>query len=235
MSKLRYRFALTYILATSILIGWSFLSYADEFHKPPYNFFFGNHLDTHQETRLKKKRNQPVSLTGFFYIVLTGEIDPDSELPIAEHPSDNQCVDEADSVDCVVGWVVAGLPGHAKFLYHTGVNGEDHPVWMVNRVDIPQPGSFTHFHWITNTSSDPRAGTVPAACNKINAGQLEDSVPTATDVVCPGWFLEIEAVAEFAFRHGNEVVPVYPGLDNTTHLNLVTNYQAELEITPSRP
>jgi len=102
---------------------------------------------------------------------------------------------------------------------------------MVNRVDIPQPGSFTHFHWITTTSSDPRAETVPANCDVEMAGQLEDN---AENVVCPGWFLEIRAVRRFAFEHGGEMVPVRPGIDNATHLNLVTNYPEMLGITSTR-
>jgi hypothetical protein len=116
--------------------------------------------------------------------------------------------------------VIKAEPGETKFLYHNGVNGDDHPVCMVNRVDIPQPGSFTHFHWITTTSSGPRAATVPAACDRNNASQLEDQPPTAVDFTSPGWFLQITAVEEFAFQHGNEVAPVCSGIDNASHLNL---------------
>jgi hypothetical protein len=49
-----------------------------------------------------------------------------------------------------------------------------------------------------------------------------------------GWFLEIEAVMEFAFQHGIEVVPVYSGMDNATHVNLVTNYAEVPGITYTR-
>ena len=134
----------------------------------------------------------------------------------------------------MVGWLINAVPGEAKFLYHNGLNGDDHPVWMVNRVDIPQPGSFTHFHWITTIGSDPGATTVPAACDKNNAGQLEDQAPAAVDKTCPGWFMEIKAIKKFAFDHGGETVPVNPGIDNATHLNLVTNYAEVSEITPTR-
>ncbi|MGD8616471.1 MAG: hypothetical protein PVI91_12520, partial [Gammaproteobacteria bacterium] len=34
-------------------------------HAYPYTFLFGNHIDTHQETRL----NKDGSLDGFFYVV----------------------------------------------------------------------------------------------------------------------------------------------------------------------
>ena len=249
MNKTKYRFTLIYLLAIFTFNPWSVTAFADDFHDAPYNFLFGNHIDTHQETRLKKKSGNPVRLSGFFYIKFTGEIDPDSELPIAVHPSGSECEDEKDreedrkkdrqkdreedGVDCVVGWLIKAVPGKAKFLYHNGVNGDDHPVWMVNRVDIRQPGSFTHFHWITTASSDPRADDddFPVQCDVEAAGELENN---AENVECPGWFLQIKAVKKFAFRHGGEVVPVRPGINNATHLNLVTNYAEVSGITDTR-
>ena len=243
MKLTRYRLILIYLLAIFIFNPYSVTTFASDFHEAPYNFLFGNHIDTHQETKLKMKRGQPVSLKGFFYIIFTGEIDPVSGLPIARHPrgaaQNEACGDGNDddfyrdfdnddeSIECIVGWKMKGIIGEAKFLYHAGVNGNDHPVWMVNRVDIPQPGSYTHFHWIGADSNDPRAPSeVPVECDVDMAGQLDNN---AEDIVCPGWFLQIKAVEKFAFKHGNEVVPVRPGIDNATHLNLVTNYAVVLE------
>jgi hypothetical protein len=208
---------------------------ADEFHGKPYDFFFGNHIDTHQETKLKNKKGELDSLNGFLYVIDTGDTTHDG-LPIYRHPRGaNEGEECGVNVDCEVGWKIRAVPGEAKFLYHSGVNGNDHPVWMVNRVDIPQPGSFTHFHWVTPSGSDPRADdeTFPEECDVEMAGQLEDK---AENVTCPGWFLEIKAQMDFAFEHGNEVVPVRNGDDNATHLNLVTNYRVVLkpEITPTR-
>jgi hypothetical protein len=208
---------------------------ADDFHQEPYDFLFGNHLDNHQETKLKLKKGDPDSLKGFLYIIDTG-LFTDEGLPIYRHPRgagvEPSEVCGLDPIDCEVGWKIKAVPGAAKFLYHSGVNGEDHPVWMVNRVDMPQPGSYTHFHWITRNSSDPRAATVPEECNVASAGQLENR---AEDVECPGWFLEIKAdKKKFAFQHGNEVVPVRKGDDNATHLNLVTNYAEVWGITETR-
>ena len=127
-----------------------------------------------------------------------------------------------------------GKPDVAKFLYHSGVNGDDHPVWMVNRVQISQPGSFLHFHWIGRESTDPKAGSVTKECDKINAGDLEVQAPSAVDVTCPGWFLQIRAVRRFAFEHGDEMIPVRPGIDNKSHLNLVTNFNNDVIITGTR-
>lgn len=225
----------------------------ENFHDEPFDFLFGNHIDTHQETRLTidKATGLPKRLFGKFYVIFTGETDSVSGLPIARHPRglseehDERC---GISVDCTVGWIMRGIPGAAKFLYHSGVNDNDHPVWMVNRAEeasapspgmvIPQPGSYTHFHWITNSSTDPRVvrnpGSIPAECDKSRAGQLEEVAPSAVDFVCAGWFLQIRAQREFAFLHGGEVIPVHPGMDNRSHLNLVTNFSNTVEITHTR-
>jgi hypothetical protein len=211
--------------------------HARDFHALPYDFLFGNHIDTHQETRLKANGD----LFGFFYIIYTGNVDTASGLPIARHPrglSDDHDERCGITVDCVAGWLLQGKGGEAKFLFHSGVNGNDHPVWLLNRVDIPQPGSYTHFHWITETSTDSRASelpdAIPSACNKTNASQLETVDPSAVDVQCPGWFLQLIAVRSFAFEHGGEIVVVHPGIDNATHVNLLTNFKAVKDITATR-
>ena len=226
-------------------------------HAPPFDFLFDNHIDTHLETKLRDNGE----LAGKFFIIFTGEVDMSSGLPIARHPRGAMHGEDCavDDIDCVVGWQVRAKPGEAKFLFHSGVNGNDHPVWAVDRVDIPQPGSFTHFHWIGSDSTDARAPEeVPTACDVAMAGQLEGDVATgaltlddgtetfqwedasvhlgggAEDVVCPGWFLQLRAVKSFAFRHGGEVVPVTPRVDNASHLNLLTNYAVVPGITPTR-
>jgi hypothetical protein len=227
---------LLYTVAIFIFIPWTLTAFAGDFHDAPFDFIFDNHIDTHQRTLLRIKRGNPASLFGFFYIIFTGASDPASGLPVARHlrgaGKNEEC--GVDDINCVVGWIMRGKPGKAKFLYHSGVNGDDHPVWLVNRVQIPQPGSFLHFHWVGRGSTDPRAESVPLACDKINAGDLETQAPTAVDETCPGWFLQIRAVRRFAFEHGGETIPVRPGIDNATHLNLVTNYKDDLGITPTR-
>lgn len=211
------------------------------FHMAPYDFLFGNHIDTHQENNLTvdPTTGAPESLLGRFYIIFTEETDPVSGLPIARHPRglasdrshDERC---GITVRCVVGWEMRGTPGNAKFVSHSGVNGDDHPVWLVNRAEeelapapvmvIPQPGYYSHFHWITTASTDPRASSVSAACDKKNAGELESATPTAVNEVCQGWFLQITAKRKFAFEHGGEIIPIRNGADIRSHLNIVTNY-----------
>lgn len=216
---------------------------ASFFHAAPYDFLFGNHIDTHQETSLavNDDTGEPESLLGKFYIIFTGDTDPVSGLPIARHPRGQASDGSHDercgiTVECVVGWEIRGLPGAAKFVSHSGVNGDDHPIWLVNRAEealapvpgmvIPQDGYHSHFHWITMTSMDPRAGTVSLACDKNNAGELETAAPTAVNEVCQGWFLQITARKKFAFEHGGEIIPIRNGADIRSHLNIVTNYKS---------
>lgn len=232
----------TLVYATSafaISLAYAGSVFARDFQNFPLDFLFGNHIDTHQETVLvKDKAGNPTSLYGFFYIIYTGDTDPASGLPVARHPRglasdgshDERC---GITVECMVGWTMSGKPGNAKFLSHSGVNGDDHPVWLVNRSEsssalvsaIPQPGSYTHFHWITSRSTDPRAGTVvpDSPCDQKNAGEIESA--GGANKICTGWFLQITALRNFAFEHGGEIIPVRRGDDNRSHLNLVTNYK----------
>lgn len=235
--------------ATAVQAAWPDDVYpGDVFHAAPFDFVFGNHIDTHIQLELKtRKDGSPKNLRGSFYIIFTDDhgvslgIDPVSGLPIARHPrGTNEDHDETCGVSlniiCVVGWHMRGLPGAAKFISHDGVNGDDHPIWMVNRAEedsapvagmvIPQPGSYTHFHWITRSGTDSRASAVLDACDKQKAGQLEDLDPTAVNEVCEGWFLQITAKQNFAFKHGGEIIPVRKGIDNRSHLNTVTNYRS---------
>jgi len=237
------------LLASVLALSWITAQAVgnQELHKPPYDFLMGNHIDPHMENKLQKDG----SLKGRLYIYFTGEIDEASGLPVARHPRGLQPHDEkcgVSPIDCVVGWHVRALPAEAIFISHGGVNGNDHPIWMINtRNGIPQPGSYTHFHWITTDSTDARADSVPPECNVQKAGQLEGDVITglleldggnngswsdaevhvgggAENLVCPGWLLEITAIREFAFMHSGEKIAVSQGIDNSTHLNIVTNY-----------
>lgn len=162
-------------------------------HAAPYDFVFGNEIDTHQQTRTTRTGG----LSGFFYVHYTGATTADG-LPVADH-------DDCSMVACDVGWLIRGVPAPAAFLYHAE---HDHPVWLVDRRDIPQPGAFAHFHWL---------GEMPTS-----AGEVKD-----------GYLLELQAVASFCFIHHAEAetgtcderggVAVRPGIDIATHVNIVTS------------
>lgn len=133
-------------------------------------------------------------LLGFLYITYTGEVTP-TGLPVAKHPDSMTPAGER-----VVGWVLRGKPGHATFVHHM----MDHPLWLVaQRADIPQPGGYSHMHWLG----------LPAMAGMLVEGDSFD-----------GYFLELTAVRTFAFEHGGEKIPVYPGLDLRTHLNVVSSF-----------
>jgi hypothetical protein len=225
-------------------------------HLPPNDFLMGNHIDSHMENKLAADG----SLKGRLYVYYTGEIDEASGLPVARHPRgagehNEEC--GFDPIQCVVGWRVRAVPAEAVFVSHSGVNGDDHPIWLINtRNGIPQPGSYTHFHWITSKSSDERWDQVPDACDVRMAGMLEGDVLTgdlvlldndenpaftwqdskvhvgggAENLACPGWLLELTAIREFAFQHGGEKIAVSRGIDSSTHLNIATNYAIVPEI-----
>lgn len=220
----------------------------DPWQAEPYTFIFGNHLDTHVQLQLKTRLYGQASLIGALYVIFTGETDETSGLPIARHPRGASHAERCgiDPIVCVVGWRVDGQPGAAKFLYHDGVNGDDHPVWMVNRAEeasapapgmvIPQRGYFSHFHWLSASATDSRAPDTGTACDKTDAGMLQDAAPSAVNEICQGWFLQLKAARDFAFQHGGELMAIEEGADIRTHLNIVTNYNAMtvFPITPTR-
>ncbi|UCC50770.1 MAG: hypothetical protein JSV68_16895 [Anaerolineaceae bacterium] len=113
-------------------------------HAAPYDFLFGNHIDTHQQTQEIGKDQ----LAGFFYIKFTGEyVDG---VPEAKHAD---C--ELDAVDCTVGWKLKGISAQATLLEKPE---HGHPIWCIDPQDMPRSPGFSHFHW----EGDPEhAGSLP--------------------------------------------------------------------------
>ncbi len=229
----------------------------DDWKQGRFDFVFDNHMDTHVQLKYDEDRSgNPEELWGSMYVIFTDSLgnslgdDPVSGLPIGRHPrgaSHDEICGTSSMITCEVGWHVEAIPAAFKFLFHGGVNGNDHGMWMVNRAEeatapapgmvIPQPFIPSHAHWISSESTDSRAASVSAACDKPNAGQLESAAPTAVNEVCQGWFMELKAVhAPFAFEHGGELIPIYPGEDLRSHLNIITNYTDSpvVPITPTR-
>jgi hypothetical protein len=105
-------------------------------HAKPFDFLFGGHIDTHQQTKVLPDG----TLFGNLYITFTGETDEDG-IPIAEH---RDCNDEG--VVCRVGWEIKGIPGSAVFFTH---QAGDHPIWEVERSGIPnQVPIHTSTGWV---------------------------------------------------------------------------------------
>jgi hypothetical protein len=107
----------------------------------PNGFLFGNEIDTHQKTQ----QSRDGSIFGFLYVRFTGVVTQDG-YAVATH------VDCSTMPDCSVGWKLDGKPLKAIFLHHPM---HDHPVFQVARSDIPQPGSYSHFHWLGQAMPQP--------------------------------------------------------------------------------
>ena len=157
-------------------------------HQAPFGFVFDNDIDTHQQTMVLPSDG----LLGYLYVELTGEY-TDEGFPIARHTNCNDPLAE-----CTVGWKWRGVPGTATFAYH---EMGDHPLWLVERDQIPQPGAYSHFHWLGE----------PAMVSDLMENMSYE-----------GYFLELKAMNSFAFEHGDDLVIVKQGIDLATHLNLVT-------------
>jgi len=174
-------------------------------HARPYTFLFnrGADIDTHQQTLLN---NSTKELSGFLYIQFTGAVSKDG-YRVASHADCN-----APGVACTVGWQLRGQRISATFVYHVET---DHPTWLVDRDAIPQPGSYSHFHW-SDTADHPSLGSTHY-----------------------GYLLQLDAADTFCFVHGdaagfdsrltcendaNDGVIVRPGIDIATHLNIVGSY-----------
>jgi hypothetical protein len=168
-------------------------------HSAPLTFLFGNDFDTHQQSQIRRSGD----LSGFLYIRLNGIVTDDG-YRIASHADCNAVP------DCSVGWTMTGKPRDAAFLYHAM---DDHPVFLIDRSQIPQPGGYAHFHRIGSEEHSSGAGYV----------------------------LQLVAVQRFCFVHHeadaadasktceeNGGVAVAPGLDIATHLNLVTSAPHEM-------
>ena len=256
----RYAILRYAISGVMFLLFSSFADAADRYwndHAWPYTFLFGNHIDTHQELFLWSRDYGPYEkgdLTGWFYVFDSGDV-LDDGTPVLKHCTKQDHYEAG----CVAGWRIHAKPCieevngcRAMYLYHV----HDHPPWLLNptvdnggnlrgsRQSIPQPGSFTHLHWLTEgVASDKNGGhdfasslakvevvfgvdiTVPDECNVAMAEKL------TTGAICPGYFLQITALKPYgyrkwAFHHGGESLVVKPGIDNKTHLNLLTSYQA---------
>lgn len=111
---------------------------------------------------------------------------------------------------CSIGWVINGAPLGAEMLYQ---EMQDHPVVLVERADIPQPGAFSHWHW---------TGPMPAPGTSGNGYLLQ---LFATERFC---FIHHDAAAASASKtcRENGGIRIRPGLDTASHLNIVTSFPA---------
>lgn len=163
-------------------------------HARPYDFLFGNDFDSHQET----KETRDDGLSGYLYIAFTGVTTCDG-YRVATH------VDCNATHHCTVGWLMKGRPTEATLI---APDQGGHPLWSLPRTQIPQPGAYSHFHFL---------GSMPME------GESAE-----------GYLLELTSIDRFCFiHHGvdravpsktceeNGGIRVRPGVDIATHLNIV--------------
>lgn len=167
-------------------------------HQWPFSFVFDNEIDGHQQTR--KARDG--SLNGFLYIQYTGVITKDN-YPVATHVDCN-----AAGADCSVGWKIEGQPARAKLVRQPM---HDHPIFLLGRADIPQPGSYAHFHWTGMAMPMPYLDA---------AGYLREL--TAVNRFC---FMHhgAEAAVSASSCRDNGGINIDRGVDIATHLNIITS------------
>jgi len=103
-------------------------------HAAPFSFLFGNHIDAHQQSRVKDG-----NLQGFFYIQLTGGHTTDG-IPVAMH---GDCTMSPDA--CVAGWSIMGVPTTALL---AGLDSMGHPLWCVDASTLAKRPGYSHFHWL---------------------------------------------------------------------------------------
>ncbi len=162
-------------------------------HAVPFTFLFGNEFDGHQLSRLAPDR----TLQGLLYIEFTGTLTKDG-YRVASHS-------DCNAAHCTVGWTFNGRPLSATLLSH---EEHDHPLFLVDRVDIPQPGAFSHFHWL---------GELPMPGETTTGYVLQ---LLAVDRFC---FIHHEAASAMASRtcRQNGGVKVNLGFDVASHANIV--------------
>ncbi|HEV8549918.1 MAG TPA: hypothetical protein VGQ57_12835 [Polyangiaceae bacterium] len=162
-------------------------------HASPLGFRFGNDIDMHQQSRVSASGN----VAGFLYVQFTGVVTSDG-YRVATHG-------DCQSSRCTVGWTFSGKALEAKLIAEPM---HDHPLFFVERTAIPEPGAFSHFHWV---------GPMPAM-----------------GASASGYVLQLAAVDRFCFLHhdagaavsgqscqANLGVKVELGIDVASHLNIV--------------
>lgn len=188
-----------------IAINFRSESYGWNDHRPPYDFLFGNHFDTHQQT--KKSGSQ--RLNGFFYITAKGD---KNGIPVADH---GNCDENPEG--CTVGWTLHGIEMEAELLQ----KGMGHPQWYISSEKMPKQRGYTHFHWVKK--KDHNEGNEGHQSSAGNSDDSSDTHSSGLEVgaTYEGYLLKLTASETFYFEHHGSFL-VTPGIDFETHANVYT-------------
>ena len=107
-------------------------------HQAPYDYKFGNMIDSHQQSFVDKNGTR---LKGFIYIHIIPGQDYAEGIPTADKA-------HCKTQPCTVGWLVKGVKVEAKLMKKSP------RIWLVNPGDIPNEPGYTHFHWICEAGDD---------------------------------------------------------------------------------
>ena len=135
VNRFRGPTVVTVLVAMLFIVGTASASYEWRDHAAPFDFTFGNHIDTHQQAMQTGKSG----LQGFLHIT-PGTMTNDDVVPIVTH---GDCA--ANPANCTVGWNISGKANTATYCGHQ--SGE-HPAWAIDPGDMPRPRGYTHFHWL---------------------------------------------------------------------------------------
>ena len=178
-------------------------------HAAPFDFLFGNHLDTHQQSKVANKGK----LEGFFYIRFTGDLTADG-VPIAKHADCNKVGDE-----CTVGWILDGIPIQATYLGH---EMGSHPQWYIDPAELPRQPGYSHFHWLGQPEHPGGSGGgMSGHSGESDGGMSGHTGGLVKGQVYDGYLLKLTARDTFFFEHHGGFY-VTPGIDEATHANIVT-------------
>lgn len=133
--KLLIGLILMFLLASSVSITLANeTDFAEDYpwrnHQAPFDFKFGNMIDSHQQSFLY---NAGEKLKGFIYIHNIEE-DYSEGIPTAEKA-------HCPTGSCMVGWVVKGVRISATLV------NKSPRIWLVDESDIPIEPGYSHFHW----------------------------------------------------------------------------------------
>ncbi len=107
-------------------------------HQAPYDYKFGNMIDSHQQSIINKDGTR---LKGFIYIHIIPGQDYAVGIPTADKA-------HCKTQPCMVGWVVKGVKVSATLMK------KGPRIWLVDPGDIPKEAGYSHFHWVCEQGDD---------------------------------------------------------------------------------
>jgi hypothetical protein len=109
-------------------------------HAFPYTFLFGNHIDSHQQS----KKVDGGQIQGFLYIHYTGETI--NGIPVAEH---TEC--SADPSSCSAGWTFYGVLAQGRIVSKDEMGMVQ---FCTSASTLRRLVGYSHFHWLGDPMDD---------------------------------------------------------------------------------